>query len=325
MRPRTAQATPRNIMVSSTPKTPVILSPNRNQQQQQQQQPPVKVVKVFSSLPSANQQQTGAKPLVQIVPSPQANFQQQGSRVTDMSIPKIASVQSLQQGQVIQPVNQGQPVRIDGNAPSQQKVTVQNLVLASGHKIHLQTPVSQNVTPKPNNVTPYQIRKVPIQPSQQQQQQQQQQMQVQNTSVMTPRTTPVSHNQLSQQGSTPVRSPAMPASYKPLESLQEVNRQATQGSVVSPVSAVIPETTGAVKQSPTEIRNQVTVRDRYRYIVPSPQAASMPVSSAAAGSGIQLVQTSAVRPAVTVAGQSVGQAAANQVLQVVQLFSVCLL
>lgn len=274
----------------------------------------MKVVKVFSSLPSTSQQQSSAKPLVQIVPSPQGNLQQQGGgRVADMSIPKVVSVQSLQQGQAI-PVNQGQPVRIDGNASSQQKVTVQNLVLSSGHKIHLQTPVTQNLTPKPNNVAPFQVRRVPIQLSQQQQQQ----MQVQNT-VMPQ--TPVSHNQLSQQISSPIRSsPAMPASYKPLESLQEVNRQTTQGSVVSPVSAVIPETTEAIKKSPTEVRNQVTVRDRFRYIAPSPQTlvSSMPMSAAAASSGTQLVQTSTVKPAMPVAAQPVGQAAVNQVMQVLQ-------
>ncbi len=264
----------------------------------------MKVVKVFSSLPSTSQQQTGAKPLVQIVPSPQGNLQQQsGGRVADMSIPKVVSVQSLQQGQAI-PVSQGQ------------KVTVQNLVLSSGHKIHLQTPVTQNLTPTPNNVAPFQVRRVPIQLSQQQQQQ----MQAQNTSVMAPQT-PVSHNQLSQQISSPIRSsPALPASYRPLESLQEVNRQTTQGSVVSPVSAVIPETKEAIKKSPTEIRNQVTVRDRFRYIVPSPQnsVSSMPVSTAVASSGIQLVQTSTVKPAMPVAAQPVGQATVNQVMQVLQ-------
>ncbi|KAL9968840.1 hypothetical protein ACROYT_G020979 [Oculina patagonica] len=261
-------------------------------------------------------QQTGAKPLVQIVPSPQGNLQQQGGgRVGDMSIPKVVSVQSLQQGQAI-PVNQGQTVRIDGNVSSQQKVTVQNLVLSSGHKIHLQTPVTQNRTPTPNNVAPFQVRRVPIQLSQQQQQQ----MQAQTTSAMAPQT-PVSHNQLSQQISSPIRSsPALPASYKPLESLQEVNRQTTQGSVVSPVSAVIPETKEAIKKSPTEIRNQVTVRDRFRYIVPSPQnsVSSMPVSTAVASSGIQLVQTSTVKPAMPVVAQPVGQATVNQVMQVLQ-------
>lgn len=259
---------------------------------------------MFSALPSTSQSQTGTKQLVQIVPSPQGNLQQQArtSSVADMSVPKVVSVQSLQQGQAI-PVNQAQP---------QQKVTVQNLVLSSGHKIHLQTPVTQNVTPKGSSVPTYQVRTVSNQPSQQQQ------VQVKVATAVTPQRTPVSHNQLAQQISTPVRSAATPASYRPLESLQEVNRQATQGSVVSPVSAVIPEAREPIKQSPTEIRNQVTVRDRYRYIAPTPQTtvSSMPVSAAAAGSGTQLVQASAVKPAVSVTAQPVGQAAVNSVVQV---------
>ena len=305
---RTPQTVTRNIY---SPKVPVVLTQNRNQPQQQQQQQSVKVVKVFSSLPSASQSQTAPKPLVQIVPSPQGQLQQQGNRVmADMS-PRVVSVQSLQQGQSLQ-VSQGQQIRTDGNVPSQQKVSVQNLVLSSGHKIHLQTPVTQNLTSKPNNAPTYQVRALPLQPSQQQQ------VQIKTTNAVTLQTTPVSQNQLPQQINTLVRSPAMPSSYKPLESLQEVNRQATQGSVVSPVSAVITEAKEPTKQSPTEIRNQVTVRDRYRYIVPTPQTPSMPVTTAAAGPGTQLVQTSPVNPAIPAGVQPVNQAAVNPVLQVLQ-------
>lgn len=302
VRVRTPQAVARNLY---SPKPPVVLTTNGNQQQQQQQQS-VKVVKVFSTLPSASQSQTAAKPLVQIVPSPQGQLQQQGNRVVADMSPRVISVQSLQQGQSLQ-VNQRQPIRTDGNATSQQKVTVQNLVLSSGHKIHLQTPVTQDVTSKPNNAPTYQVRALPVQPSQQQQQ-----MQIKNTSAVTLQTTTVSQNQLSQQTNTLVRSPAMSSSYKPLESLQEVNRQATHGSVVSPVSAVIPETKEPTKQSPTEIRNQVTVRDRYRYIVPTPQTSSMPVTTATA-SPTQLVQTSPVNSAIPV-----NQTAVSPMLQVLQ-------
>ena len=289
----------------------MVVAANRNQPQQQQS---VKVVKVFSSLPSASQSQTAPKPLVQIVPSPQGQLQHQGNRaVTDVS-PRVVSVQSLQKGQSLQ-VNQAQPLRTDGNVPSQQKVTVQNLVLSSGHKIHLQTPVTQDLTSKPNNTPTYQIRALPLQPSQQQQR-----VQIKNTNTVTLQTTPVSQSQLPQQINTPGRSPAMSSSYKPLESLQEVNRQATQGSVVSPVSAVIPEVKEPTKQSPTEIRNQVTVSDRYRYIVPTPQTSTMPVTTAAAGPGTQLVQTSPLNPAIPARVQPLNQAAVNPVLQVLQWF-----
>ena len=307
VRGQTPQVVTRNLY---SPKSPVVVAANRNQPQQQQQS--VKVVKVFSSLPSASQSQTAPKPLVQIVPSPQGQLQQQGNRaVADVS-PRVVSVQSLQQGQSLQ-VNQAQPLRTDGNVPSQQKVTIQNLVLSSGHKIHLQTPITQDLTSKPNNTPTYQIRALPLQPSQQQQR-----VQVKNTNTVTLQTTPGSQNQLPQQINTPGRSPAMSSSYKPLESLQEVNRQATQGSVVSPVSAVIPEAKEPTKQSPTEIRNQVTVRDRYRYIVPTPQTSTMPVTTAAAGPSTQLVQTSPLNPAIPARVQPLNQAAVNPVLQVLQ-------
>lgn len=307
VRGRTPQVVARNLY---SPKSPVVVATNRNQPQQQQQQS-VKVVKVFSSLPSTSQSQTTPKPLVQIVPSPQG---QQGNRaVADMS-PRVVSVQSLQQGQSLQ-VNQAQPIRTDGNVPSQQKVTVQNLVLSSGHKIHLQTPITQGLTSTPNNTPTYQVRALPVQPSQQQQQQQ---MQIKNSNTVTLQTTPVSQNQLPQQINNPGRSPAMSSSYKPLESLQEVNRQATQGTVVSPVSAVIPEAKEPTKQSPTEIRNQVTVRDRYRYIVPTPQTSTMPATTAAAGPGTQLVQTSPLNPAVPARVQPLNQTAVNPMLKVLQ-------
>ncbi|XP_022781765.1 MORC family CW-type zinc finger protein 3-like [Stylophora pistillata] len=270
-----------NIRVSNAPKPPLILRRNVNQQQQQAS---VKVVKVFSSVPS-NQSQTVSKPLVQIVPNPQGQVEQQ--------TPKVVSVQSLQQQ-----VSQGQ-------STGQQKVAVQNMVLSSGHKVHLTTPISQSSTP-----TSFQVRALPIQPSQPPKQQQ-------GTGVVTLQTTPVSHNQVPQQSSTPLKSPAISTSYKPLESLQEVNRQATQASVVSPVSAVIPEVNPPTKQSPTELRNHVTMQDRFRYIAPSPQTqvASVPVSSAAAGAVAQPVQTPTVKPTVKIGAQSVASTA-NQVLQV---------
>lgn len=270
-----------NIRVSNAPKPPLILRRNVNQQQQQAS---VKVVKVFSSVPS-NQSQTVSKPLVQIVPNPQGQVEQQ--------TPKVVSVQSLQQQ-----VSQGQ-------STGQQKVAVQNMVLSSGHKVHLTTPISQSSTP-----TSFQVRALPIQPSQPPKQQQ-------GTCVVTLQTTPASHNQVPQQSSTPLKSPAISTSYKPLESLQEVNRQATQASVVSPVSAVIPEVNPPTKQSPTELRNHVTMQDRFRYIAPSPQTqvASVPVSSAAAGAVAQPVQTPTVKPTVKIGAQSVASTA-NQVLQV---------
>ena len=314
VRGRTPQVVARNLY---SPKSPVVVAANRNQpqpQQQQQQQQSLKVVKVYSSLPSASQSQTAPKPLVQIVPSPQGQLQQQGNRAAADMSPRVVSVQSLQQGQSLQ-VNQAQPIRTDGNVPSQQKVTVQSLVLSSGHKIHLQTPVTQNLTSKPNNTPTYQVRALQLQSSQQQQQRR---MQINNTNTVTLQTTPVSQNQLPQQINSPGRSPAMSSSYKPLESLQEVNRQATQGSVVSPVSAVIPEAKEPTKQSPTEIRNQVTVRDRYRYIVPTPQTSTIPVTTAAAGPGTQLVQTSPVNPAIPARVQPLNQAAVTPMLQVLQ-------
>ena len=307
VRPRTTPTlAPRNILVSNNSKSPVILTPNRNQQQQ----PSVKVLKVFSSRPPSSQSQTVSKPLVQIVPSPQGNLSQQGTGIT----PKVVSVQSLQRGQGVR-VNQGQPIRIDVNNPTQQKVTVQNLVLPSGHKIHLQTPITQD---RPNNAPPFQVKSS---------QQQQQLMQVKNTSAVTLQTTPVSHSPLTQSFSSPLRSPAMPSSYKPLESLQEVNRQATQqSSVVPPVSAVLPEANDSTKQSPTELRNQVTVRDRYRYIIPLPQTSisSTPVPTTAAGSSsTQLIPTSPVKPAMPVAMQPIASAI-NQVLQVLLIFNLFL-
>ena len=309
---------PRNIAVSNTPKSPAILTPRTNLQQQQQQ-PSVKVVKVFSSLASSSQTQSlVTKPLVQIVPNPQGSIQQQQSGITtDMTTPKVVSVQSLQSpaNRRVVPLSQ------------QNKVTVQKLVLSSGHKIHLQTPISQNVTPVSNNSPQFQVKTVPVQLSQPQ-------PQIRTVTNPVLPATPVSRNQLPQQMSTPLGSPAVSASYKPLESLKEVNRQATQASVVSPVSAVIPEAAASIKKSPTEIRNQVTVSDRYRYIVPQQQTSvsGVPVSSVTAAAQ-QLVQTSptsaipvaaaaqpvqTVRTAIPIAVQPVTQApqAPQQVLQV---------
>ena len=271
-------------------------APNRTQQQ-----PSVKVVKVFSSLPPSTQAQTaGTKPLVHIVPSPQGNIEQQSSRSTDLTTPKVVSVQSLQTPSKI---------RIE-TSPQSRQVTVQNLVLSSGHKIHLQTPISQHVASVSNNPPRYQIKSIgPVQLSQQ--------PQVRTTTSLP--TTPVSRNQLPQQISTPLRSPAMQANYKPLESLKEVNRQATQASVVSPVSAVIPEATDATKKSPTEIRNQVTVSDRFRYIAPTPQTSvsAVAVSTPTAALTQQLVQTSAVKSTGPVPVQPI--ATPQQVFQVLKL------
>lgn len=55
--------------------------------------------------------------------------------------------------------------------------------------------------------------------------------------------------------------------YKPLESLMEVNKHAAESSI-SPVSAVIPDNNTSTT-SPTLGRKDVTVNDRFRYIVPS--------------------------------------------------------
>lgn len=282
---------PQTIAASNAPNTPIILKSNTNQQQQQ---PTVKVVKVFSSVPVSSQGQTTAtKPLIHIVPNPQGNVRQQNAVAADLTTPKVVSVQSLQA-----------PPRISiAPSPQQNTVTVKKLVLPSGHKIHLQTPVSQFVTSVSNSSPQYQVKTVPVQ---------QAQPQIRTvTSTVLP-TTPALQNQTPKQISTPLRSPAGTTSYKPLESLQEVNRQATQATVVqSPVSAVIPEATDSVKKSPTEIRNQVTVSDRYRYIAPSPQTSAVPVAAAANASQFP----SAVKSLVPVAAKTVTQAQ-PQVLQV---------
>jgi len=292
------------MVTSQTSNSPAILTPNRTQpQQQQQQQPAIKVVKVFSSRPPPSSQAptTGNKPLVQIVPSPHGNILQQNN--TDTTTPKVVSVQSLQSPAAGK-------TRLDQSG----QVTVQKLVLSSGHKIHLQTPISQHVTPVSTNSPKYQLKTVPVQLTQ---------------PVQLPTTPAVStQNQLRpvQHVSTPLTSPVVPISYKPLESLKEVNRQATQASAVtSPVSAVIPEVTSATRKSPTDIRNQVTVSDRYRYIAPSPQA-SAGAAVAVAGSTTptstlppqQHVQTSPVKSTVPVAVQSINPAP-SQVLQVLKI------
>lgn len=214
------------------------------------QQPTVKVVKVFSSLPAhSNVQAVTGKPLVQIVPNPQGHIARPNHSVADLTTPKVVSVQSLQSASGVSGVTSQIP---------QKKVTVQNLVLQSGHKIHLQTPVSQVGSSVSNRSPQYQVKSVTVQSAQAQQQ-------IQPASM-------ISQNQLpSQQISSPLKAPSLSTIYKPLESLQEVNRQTTQANVVSPVSAVLPEAADAVETSPSEFRNQVTVSDRYRYIVPSPQ------------------------------------------------------
>lgn len=301
-----SQASPlRTTMVTSqTSNSPAILTPNRTQpqqQQQQQQQPAIKVVKVFSSRPPPSSQAptTGNKPLVQIVPSPHGNILQQNN--TDTTTPKVVSVQSLQSPAAGK-------TRLDQSG----QVTVQKLVLSSGHKIHLQTPISQHVTPVSTNSPKYQFKTVPIQLTQ---------------PVQLPTTPAVStQNQLPMQHvSTPLTSPAVPSSYKPLESLKEVNRQATQASAVtSPVSAVIPEVTSATRKSPTDIRNQVTVSDRYRYIAPSPSSAGAAVAVAGSTTPTsvlppqQHVQTSPVKSTAPVAVQSINPAP-SQVLQVLKI------
>ena len=202
-----SQASPlRTTMVTSqTSNSPAVLTPNRTQpqqqqQQQQQQQPAIKVVKVFSSRPPPTSQAptTGNKPLVQIVPSPHGNILQQNN--TDTTTPKVVSVQSLQSPAAGK-------TRLDQSG----QVTVQKLVLSSGHKIHLQTPISQHVTPVSTNSPKYQLKTVPLQLTQ---------------PVQLPRTPAVStQNQLPvRHVGTPLTSPAVPSSYKPLESLKEVNR-----------------------------------------------------------------------------------------------------
>ena len=239
------------------------------------QQPTVKVVKVFSSVPAhSNVQAVTGKPLVQIVPNPQGHIARPNHSVADLTTPKVVSVQSLQSASGVSGVTSQIP---------QKKVTVQNLVLQSGHKIHLQTPVSQVGSSVSNRSPQYQVKSVTVQSAQAQQQIQP----ASNAGVASM----ISQNQLpSQQISSPLKSPSLSTIYKPLESLQEVNRQTTQANVVSPVSAVLPEAADAVETSPSEFRNQVTVSDRYRYIVPSPQTTAQ-VS--------QLVQTvSAVNSAM---------------------------
>ena len=220
------------------------------------QQPTVKVVKVFSSVPAqSHTQAVSGKPLVQIVPNPQGHIARPNHVVADLITPKVVSVQSLQSASVASGVTSQTP---------QKKVTVQNLVLQSGHKIHLQTPVSQVGSPVSNRSPQYQVKSVTVQAAQAQQQIQS----ASNAGVASM----ISQNQLpSQQTNSPLKSPSLSTIYKPLESLQEVNRQTTQANVVSPVSAVLPEAADTVETSPSEFRNQVTVSDRYRYIVPSPQ------------------------------------------------------
>lgn len=294
-----SQTTPlsHGVPVATTPKIPFTVRTTKNQLQQS-----VKVVKVFSSAPVSGQAQgASAKPLLQIMPNPQGSIQQQqqGSVVTDLTTPKVVAVQSLKA-----PAR----IRIDPS-PQQNKVTVQNLVLQSGHKIHLQTPVSQIMTSVSNNSPQYQVKTISVQSSQPQ-------PQIRSVIGAVGPTTPVSQNKLPQQISTPLRSPALPPSYKPLESLKEVNRQATQATVVSPVSAVMPEATDSITKSPTELRNQVTVSDRYRYIAPSPQTLSaVAVSSSTAAAAPQLVQTSPATTAAPVAVQPVTPSH-PQVLQV---------
>ena len=297
-----SQTTPlsHGVPVAATPKTPITVGTTKNQLQQS-----VKVVKVFSTGPVSGQAQgASAKPLLQIMPNPQGrNQQRQASVVTDLTTPKVVAVQSLKV-----PTR----IRIDPS-PQQNKVTVQNLVLQSGHKIHLQTPVSQVMTSVSNNSPQYQVKTISVQSSQPQ-------PQIRSVSGAVGPTTPVSQNRLPQQISSPLRSPALPPSYKPLESLKEVNRQATQATVVSPVSAVMPEATDSITKSPTELRNQVTVSDRYRYIAPSPQTLSaVAVSSSAAAAAPQLVQTS---PATTAAPAAVQPVTPSQpqALQVFYLF-----
>ena len=294
-----SQMTPlsHGVTVANTPKTPITVRTNKTQLQ-----PSVKVVKVFSSAPATSQTRgTSAKPLLQIVPNPQGNIQQQqqGNLATDLTTPKVVAVQSLKA-----PTR----IRIDPS-PQQNKVTIQNLVLQSGHKIHLQTPVSQIISSVSNNSPQYQVKTISVQQSQPQ-------PQIRSVSGAVGPTTPVTQNKLPQLISTPLRSPALPASYKPLESLKEVNRQATQATVVSPVSAVMPDAADSITTSPTELRNQVTVSDRYRYIAPSPQTSSaVAASSSVAAAASQPVQTSPAMTAVPVAVQHVTPSQ-PQVLQV---------
>lgn len=244
----------RNVLAtsSSTIKNGPLILPSSNSNQQ----PTVKVVKVFSSVPAqSHTQAVSGKPLVQIVPNPQGHIARPNHVVADLTTPKVVSVQSLQSASVASGVTSQTP---------QKKVTVQNLVLQSGHKIHLQTPVSQVGSPVSNRSPQYQVKSVTVQAAQAPQKIQS----ASNAGVASL----ISQNQLpSQQTNSPLKSPSLSTIYKPLESLQEVNRQTTQANVVSPVSAVLPEAADTVETSPSEFRNQVTVSDRYRYIVPSPQ------------------------------------------------------
>ena len=270
------------MAISANPKAP---SSN-------QQQPTVKVVKVFSSLPVGSQvQNVATKPLVQIVPNPRGNIGQPNRVVNDVTTPKVVSVHSLQPA----------PVRVgaDPSQTRQNKVTVQNLVLQSGHKIHLQTPVSQFVRSVSNHSPPrYQVKPVTVQSSQPQQL-------IQSLTSGGVTSTLLSRDQLpAKQISPPLKSPS---SYKPLESLQEVNRQATQSNVVSPVSAVLPDSAEAINTSPKDFRNQVTVSDRYRYIIPSPQTSAP---------GQQLVHTSPVSTATVAATVQPFTPSQSQTLQV---------
>lgn len=287
--PQASVAT-RNVAISTNPKAPSSLTSSSNQQQ-----PTVKVVKVFSSLPVGSQvQNVATKPLVQIVPNPRGNIGQPNRVVNDVTTPKVVSVHSLQPA----------PVRVgaDPSQTRQNKVTVQNLVLQSGHKIHLQTPVSQFVRSVSNHSPPrYQVKPVTVQSSQPQQL-------IQSLTSGGVTSTLLSRDQLpAKQISPPLKSPS---SYKPLESLQEVNRQATQSNVVSPVSAVLPDSAEAINTSPKDFRNQVTVSDRYRYIIPSPQTSAP---------GQQLVHTSPVSTATVAATVQPFTPSQSQTLQQVKI------
>ena len=269
-------------VVTSTKTSPGILTLSKHQGQQ-----PISAL--------SSQSQAGSKPLVHIVPSLHGTYQQKGA-----TPPKVVTVQSMQQGQTLQ-VNLPRPMQSFQvkQSPVAQAVQIQKLVLASGQKIQLHTPISQqDASPSGKTIQARYIgNNVPIRPTVQQPQA----VQVKVTGAILP-TTIAGHNQ---KVTSPLSSPVLPSSYKPLESLQEVNRQASQSTVVSPVSAVMSEVDDSTQGSPIELRNQVTVSERYRYIAPSTQQshASLSVTSPSAsvapvtGSSHRHVQASAVNAA----------------------------
>ncbi|XP_015760002.1 PREDICTED: uncharacterized protein LOC107339252 isoform X2 [Acropora digitifera] len=242
----------RNVLATSsnTIKNGPLILPSSNSNQQ----PTVKVVKVFSSVPAqSHTQAVSGKPLVQIVPNPQGHIARPNHVVADLTTPKVVSVQSLQSASVASGVTSQTP---------QKKVTVQNLVLQSGHKIHLQTPVSQVGSPVSNRSPQYQVKSVTVQAAQAPQKIQS----ASNAGVASL----ISQNQLpSQQTNSPLKSPSLSTIYKPLESLQEVNiKQEPQRTASSSTDSNIPTTQvhygaeAAASSTPQPIKIKIEKIDR---------------------------------------------------------------